>query len=742
MIERKLKIGGMTCAACASGLERVLKKIQEVKQVQVNFATETMTITYEENLKFSVIDEKVKSLGFFIIEEKNKKLEKKNRFKTQKIKLILSIIFTLPLLYIAMAHMLPFSLPYPKLIDPNYHALAFCMSQLILCIPVIACGYQFYTVGLKLLIKRNPNMDSLVAIGTLSSFLYSIYSVIEVIKGNTQAMHYLYFESTATIITLVELGKYLEAKSKDKTSSAIKSLLKLAPQKGTILEDGKEVIVDVSQIRVGDIVIVKNGEKIPVDGKIISGNASIDESMITGESIPVDKQEDETVVGATLIKSGYLKIEATKVGKDTALSQIIQLVENAQASKAPVAKLADKVSGYFTVVVLIIALVSAIVWLFMGQSLTFALTIFVSVLVIACPCALGLATPIAIMVATGKGASLGILFKDAEAIENLSKVNVVVFDKTGTLTIGKPTLTDVITFGISEKELLSDIASIEAMSEHPISKAIVSYSQEKQIPFKEVSHFENMVGKGVFGRIGTDEIYIGNKKIIEQLKLDVSKHADIVNQLEKQGKTVMYVVKNACMIAIITIFDLIKENSKLVIDELNKLNIQSYMITGDSKNTALHIAEGIGIDFENVIAQTLPENKSQEVEKLMKLGNKVVMVGDGINDSPALMQADASIAIGNGTDVAIESAGVVLMKNDIMDVIVAIQLSKQTMKIIKQNLFWAFLYNMIGIPIAMGLLYLFGGPLLNPMIAAAAMSFSSISVISNALRLNTFYFEK
>ena len=473
-----------------------------------------MTITYEENLKFSVIDEKVKSLGFFIIEEKNKKLEKKNRFKTQKIKLILSIIFTLPLLYIAMAHMLPFSLPYPKLIDPNYHALAFCMSQLILCIPVIACGYQFYTVGLKLLIKRNPNMDSLVAIGTLSSFLYSIYSVIEVIKGNTQAMHYLYFESTATIITLVELGKYLEAKSKDKTSSAIKSLLKLAPQKGTILEDGKEVIVDVSQIRVGDIVIVKNGEKIPVDGKIISGNASIDESMITGESIPVDKQEDETVVGATLIKSGYLKIEATKVGKDTALSQIIQLVENAQASKAPVAKLADKVSGYFTVVVLIIALVSAIVWLFMGQSLTFALTIFVSVLVIACPCALGLATPIAIMVATGKGASLGILFKDAEAIENLSKVNVVVFDKTGTLTIGKPTLTDVITFGISEKELLSDIASIEAMSEHPISKAIVSYSQEKQIPFKEVSHFENMVGKGVFGRIGTDEIYIGNNKII------------------------------------------------------------------------------------------------------------------------------------------------------------------------------------------------------------------------------------
>lgn len=733
MIKRKFKIGGMTCAACASGLERLVKKDERVKLVQVNFATETMYLEYDESLEFSSIEEKVKTLGFYIIEDKIK-----DELSSKKIKLVISIILTIPLLYIAMAHMISVSLPYPDIISPIINPRNFCIVQMILALGVIICGYKFYTVGLKLFTKLTPNMDSLVAVGTLASFVYSLYSVLKVFKGDTSFIHNLYFESTATIITLVELGKYLEYRSKSKTGMAIKRLLELAPKKAIVIKDGEEVEVDISSIKVGDIVVVKNGEKIPVDGVVIEGVASVDETMITGESLPVDKGVGDSVIGATINKVGYIKVEAIKVGKDTMLSQIVQMVENAQSSKAPVAKLADKVSGYFTWIVLSLAFVASIFWIISGFSIEFALTIFVSVLVIACPCALGLATPIAIIVSTGKGASLGVLFKDAESIENLSKVDTVVFDKTGTLTKGKIVLSDIFTFDILEEKLLSYIASIESMSEHPISKAIVEYAKEKNAIFEKVSEFKNLVGKGVYGKIYNDEIYIGNDKIINELNIEIKEYDKQIEMLQLQGKTAMYVVLNSRVVGIIAIFDEIKENSKLLIEKLEKLGITSYMITGDSKNTALNIAKKIGIKNENVIANTLPQNKLQKIEQLMKTGNKVAMVGDGINDSPALAKADVGIAIGNGTDVAIESADVILVKNDILDVLTAINLSKKTLKIIKQNLFWAFFYNSIGIPIAMGMLYIFGGPLLNPMFAALAMSFSSVSVISNALRLNRF----
>ena len=726
MIRKKLKIGGMTCAACASGLERLLKKNNKVKSVQVNFATETLVIEYDNSLKFEEIDKSIKSLGFYIVDNEEKK-------DFSKLKLIISIIFTIPLLYIAMGHML--NLPYPNIINPNLNPVIFAILQLILCVPVIAIGYKFYTVGYKLLFKRSPNMDSLIAVGTTASFVYSVFSLYKIINGDISYIHSLYFESTATIITLVELGKYLEEKSKNRTKGAIKALMNLSAKTGIVIRDGKEQKINIEQIKVGDIVVVKSGEKIPVDGKIIEGNCSIDESMITGESIPVDKYVDDQVIGATINKSGYIKYVATKVGKDMMLSQIIELVENAQNSKAPVQKLADKVSGYFTIVVLILAVLASLIWLLVGKDITFVLQIFVSVLVIACPCALGLATPIAIMVASGKGASLGILYKNAESIENLSKINAVVFDKTGTLTQGKPVLTNLIPINIEESKLLEIIYTIESKSEHPLSIAIVEYAKQKNANELKLEKFENIVGKGVYGRVQDKDVYIGNISLINEHNINIEQYKQEMDNLAKDGKTVMLVIQDNNLIGILAVSDVIKQGSKKLIEKLDELNIQTYMITGDNEITANAIAKQLNI--KNVIANTLPENKSEKIKELMNKELKVAMVGDGINDSPALMQADVGIAIGNGTDVAIESAGIVLVKNDILDVITAIVLSKKTMRIIKQNLFWAFAYNSIGIPIAMGILYAFGGPLLNPMFAALAMAFSSVTVVTNALRINT-----
>lgn len=730
-MNKQLKIGGMTCVACASGIERTLKKIKKVKKVEVSFATQTMQIEYDDDLKFKVIENAIKSLGFHIVKENEE--EKDN----SKLKLIISIIFTIPLLYIAMAHMLPnINLPYPDIINPNINKINFALIQLILTIPVIICGYKFYTVGFKLLFKGVPNMDSLVAIGTTASFVYSLYSVYKICTGNFDYIHNLYFESTATIITLVELGKYLESRSKNKTGNAIKALMNIAPKEGTVLRDGKEIKISIDDIVENDVVIVKAGDKIPVDGVIISGNASVDESMLTGESLPVEKKVNDNVVGGTINQSGYIKFRATKIGKDTVLSRIIELVKNAQNSKAPAQRLADIVSKYFTIVVLVLAIISFVAWFIATKEFTFSLTIFVSVLVIACPCALGLATPIAIMVSTGKGASLGILFKDATSLETLSKINTIVFDKTGTLTVGKPYLTDIIPIEISKDTLLNYIFSVEEKSEHPISKAIVNYSLENNPKKVEVNNFETLVGKGVSANINEGKISIGNLRLANENNIDTKGYEDIISKFQTEGKTVMFAILNEKLIGIIAIADIIKENSAKLIEKLENMGISTYMITGDNENTAKHIASQVGI--KNIIANTLPEDKANKVKEIMDKNNKVAMVGDGINDSPALMNSDVGIAIGNGTDVAIESAGVILVKNDILDIYNAIRLSKKTMRVIKQNLFWAFGYNALGIPVAMGVLHIFGGPLLNPMIAALAMAFSSVSVVTNALRINGF----
>ncbi|MDD3303618.1 MAG: heavy metal translocating P-type ATPase [Clostridia bacterium] len=730
-MKKNVNIGGMTCVACASGLERVLKKEAKVKNVTVSFATQMMEIEYDDDLKFKVIEKHIKSLGFYII---NKNVQKKDN---AKLKLMISVIFTIPLLYIAMAHMIPgITMPYPTILHPNSNPMNFTMIQLLLTIPVIISGYKFYTVGFRLLLKGIPNMDSLVALGTSASFLYSIFSAIQVLNGSLDSMHHLYFESTATIITLVQLGKYLESRSRSKTGSAIQALMKIAPKEGIVLRGKQEITINIEDIVVDDIVVVKSGEKIPVDGVIIDGNASIDESMITGESLPIEKGIGNHVIGGTINKGGYIRFKATKIGKDTTLSQIIELVKNAQNSKAPAERLADVVSKYFTIVTLSLAMLSFIVWLLISKDFTFALTIFVSVLVIACPCALGLATPIAIMVSTGKGALLGILFKNAESLETLSKVDTIVFDKTGTLTKGKPYLTDLLPVHVSKDTLLAYLLSIEEKSEHPLAVAIVEYAKKNNAEHIETRNFKTLVGKGVYGQIEGRDIYICHFQLALELKVELSKYSQMIYDLENVGKTVMFAIQDNTLIGIIAIADVIKEHSKEAINKLNEMKITSYMITGDNENTAKNIANQVGI--KNVIANTLPEDKASKVRELMGKGSKVAMVGDGINDSPALMSADVGIAIGNGTDVAIESAGVILVRNDILDVHTAIRLSKKTMNVIKQNLFWAFGYNALGIPIAMGILHVFGGPLLNPMIAALAMAFSSVSVVTNALRINRF----
>lgn len=734
-MKQKYKIEGMTCAACASGLERLVKRIENVEQVLVSFSTETMEIESKIAVNQDKVKEAVESLGFKII--KKDKEEVKSQKDDSKIKLMVSILFTIPLLYIAMAHMVPgISLPYPIWINPSLHPLPFAIVQLILCLPVVFCGYRFYIVGYRLLLKRSPNMDSLIAIGTTASLLYSIYAVIQMITGDMSYLHHLYFESTATIITLVELGKYLEAKSKAKTGSAIKALMDLAPKTATVLRENKEIEVALEEVVLTDIIIVKSGQKIPVDGVIVEGHASVEESMITGESMPIDKKVDDVVIGATMNQSGYLKIKPTKLGKEATLAQIIQMVENAQSSKAPAQRIADIVAGYFTYSVLALAIVAALGWLIAGQSIAFCLTIFTSVLVIACPCALGLATPIAIMVGTGKGATLGILYKDAQSLETFSKIDAIVFDKTGTLTEGKPTVTDVVVIKGEKNELLEKVASIEKKSEHPLSKALVQANVGKEITEDKVTGFTNYIGKGVSGIIENKTILIGNQKLMEDFNCDMSSVIEQVLNFSKEGKTVMFVAENNEIIGLITVADKIKENSKQLISLLQKEKIETYMITGDRKETAEYIARMLQI--KNVFANTLPENKKDCIKQIQDNNKIVAMVGDGINDSPALVASDVGIAIGQGTDVAIESASIVLIKNDILSVYVAYQLSKKTMKIIKENLFWAFGYNTIGIPVAMGLLYVFGGPLLNPMLAALAMAFSSVSVITNALRLNTF----
>ncbi len=597
-------------------------------------------------------------------------------------------------------------------------------------------GYKFYKVGLKNLVKLSPNMDSLISIGTLAAFIYGIFAIYKIMQGDHEYAMHLYFESAAVILTLITLGKYLEAVSKGITSQAIKTLMGLAPKTATIIRDNKEIVVPVEEVIVGDIVLVKPGEKLPVDGEVIEGNTSIDESMLTGESIPVEKSMGSSVIGASINKTGFIKYKATRVGRDTALAQIVKLVEDAQGSKAPIAKLADVISAYFVPVVIGLAVIASVGWLIAGETPIFSLTIFIAVLVIACPCALGLATPTAIMVGTGKGAENGVLIKGGEPLETTYKLKTIVFDKTGTITEGKPKVTDIITNGESEEEILILAASAEKGSEHPLGEAIVKDAEEKGLSLKVIDKFNAIPGHGIEVEIDKKSILLGNKKLMMEKNINISSLDETSDRLASEGKTPMYIAIDGNAAGIIAVADTVKASSKNAIESLHKMGIKVAMITGDNKRTADAIAKQVGIDI--VLSEVLPEDKANEVKKLQVDGNRVGMVGDGINDAPALAQADIGIAIGSGTDVAIESADIVLMRSDLMDVISAIKLSKATIKNIKENLFWAFGYNVLGIPVAMGVLHIFGGPLLNPMIAAGAMSRSSVSVLLNALRLRRF----
>lgn len=739
--EVTMPIGGMTCTSCANSIEKEVRKLEGIETISVNSATEKAKIKYNPYLtRITDIKEAVERAGYEPLEmEATEKvdMEKQRRQKEMRTlwkKFIVSAIFSVPLLYIAMGHMLNF--PIPEIIEPSLNPLNFALTQLILTIPVVIAGNKFYTIGLKALIRRSPNMDSLIAIGTGAAILYGIYGTIQIYNGDVSYANDLYFETAGVIITLILLGKYLESVSKGKTSEAIKKLMGLQPKTAIVVQDGKEVIIPIEEVEVGDVILVKPGDKIPVDGTVIEGNTSIDESMLTGESIPVEKNMGSKVIGASINKNGSIKFKATKVGKDTALSQIIKLVEDAQGSKAPIAKLADVISGYFVPVVIAIAILSGVAWYISGATGIFALTIFIAVLVIACPCALGLATPTAIMVGTGKGAEYGVLIKGGAPLETTHKINTIVFDKTGTITEGKPKVTDIITTNeYSEDELLKIAGAAEKGSEHPLGEAIVREAEKRKLIFNEVEKFNAIPGHGIEVMIEGKDILLGNKKLIDDRNIGITLQ-DESDRLANEGKTPMYIAINEKLAGIIAVADTVKENSREAIKKLHEMNIEVAMITGDNKRTANAIAKQVGIDI--VLAEVLPEDKAEEVKKLQNKDKKVAMVGDGINDAPALAQADVGMAIGSGTDVAMESADIVLMKSDIMDVVTAIELSKATIKNIKQNLFWAFAYNILGIPLAAGLLYMFGGPKLNPMFAAAAMSLSSVSVLTNALRLKGF----
>ncbi len=732
-----LKVEGMTCSACANRVERVTKKADGVMSSSVNFATEKLNITFDEDkINIYKIKEIVQKSGYnLVIDEKKDIAEKKiPEYKKLWYRFILSIIFTVPLLIVSMGHMVGMHLP--EIIDPMMNPMNFAITQLVLTIPVMLFGYRFYIIGFKNLFKLSPNMDSLIAIGTSAAVIYGFFAIYKIATGNHDYAMHLYFESAAVILTLITLGKYLEAVSKGKTSEAIKKLMGLAPKTANIIRNNNEMIVPIEEVMVGDIVIVKPGEKLPVDGEVVEGSTSIDESMLTGESLPVEKKIGSKVVGASINKSGFIKYRATKVGDDTALAQIIKLVEEAQGTKAPIAKLADVISAYFVPTVISLAIIAALAWYISGESTVFSLTIFISVLVIACPCALGLATPTAIMVGTGKGAENGVLIKGGEALETAYKIETIVFDKTGTITEGKPKVTDIITKNLSDDEILILAASAEKGSEHPLGEAIVRDAEEKNLKFKNIEEFKAIAGHGIEVKIEDKVILLGNKKLMLDRNIDLDNFEEKSNKLAEEGKTPMFLSINNNLEGIVAVADTVKENSKKAIDAIHKMGIKVAMITGDNERTAKAIAKEVGIDI--VLAEVLPEDKANEVKKLQEGNKKVAMVGDGINDAPALVQADVGIAIGSGTDVAMESADIVLMRSDLLDVIKAIQLSKATINNIKQNLFWAFAYNVLGIPVAMGILHIFGGPLLNPMIAAGAMSLSSVSVLLNALRLRNF----
>ncbi len=741
----EFKVVGMASEHCAGIVKNALQKLNGVKDVETNFANSFAKIKYEQGLvKVSDMKKAVEEAGYEAviaeegedIYEKEKKAKEKE-INTLKKRFIVATIFSLPILYLAMAEIISKAL-IPGFLNPGLFPIRFALVQVILSIPVIIAGYKFYTVGFRNLFRGSPNMDSLIGLGTGAAYLYGIYAVYMIMQGSYEFVSNLYFETAGVIIALILLGKYLEAVTGGKTSEAIKKLMDLAPKTAIVIKNGKEIKVSVEELEIGDVIIVKPGERVPVDGTVIEGLSSIDESMITGESIPIEKKKGDEVIGGTINKSGTLTFKAEKVGKDTALAQIVKLVQEAQGSKAPIARLADVISGYFVWVVIAIAILSFLAWYFFsGLGFLFALTILITVLIIACPCALGLATPTSIMVGTGIGAENHILIKSAEALEIAHKTNAVILDKTGTITKGEPEVTKVLSFSDKdEKYVLTITASIEKNSQHPLAQAIVEESNEKNIKLFSVSDFKDVPGKGIEGKIKGKKILVGTRLLMKENSVRIdNKFIEKIEKLEEEGNSVILVSEDKKFLGVVAVADTIKETSARAIKSLQDSKVEVYMITGDNERTAKAIAKKVGIKESNVFAQVLPENKADHVKGLQKKGNIVAMVGDGVNDAPALTQANIGIAIGAGTDVAIESADIVLVKSDLVDVPIALKISRATMRNIKQNLGFSFGYNTLGIPIAAGILYPFFGWLLSPMIAAGAMGASSVSVLLNALRL-------
>ena len=747
----ELKIDGISCQACVAKIERKLSKTDGVEKALVNISNNMADIEYDEKeIKASEIMKIIEKLGYTPkrredLKDKEEALRAEKKLKSELTKSKIAIVLSLILMYISMSHM--FGLPVPHIIYPVDHIFNYVAIQFIIAVTVMIIGKRFYKVGFRQLFMLSPNMDSLVAVGTSSAFIYSLYISYKIFADNNiHLMHSLYYESAAMIIAFVMLGKYLETLSKGKASAAIKKLVNFQAKKANIIRNGEIVEIDINEVSKGDIVFIKPGEKIPVDGTIIEGHSTIDEAMITGESIPVEKLENDKVYSGSINKDGALKVVVNATEGETLISKIAKLVEDAQMTKAPIARLADKVSLIFVPTVIFIAIFAALLWWFLikynvvsvsQNHFEFVLTIFISILIIACPCSLGLATPTAIMVGTGKGAELGILIKSGEALEKLNEIDTIVFDKTGTLTEGTPKVIDIVSIGnaLSKDEILKIAASMEVNSEHPLGKAVYDEAKEKNVELYEVKKFLSISGRGVIGEIEEKKYLLGNKKLL--LDNGISNlHEEEIHRYELEGKTTILLADEEKLIAFITLADVVRNESIKLIEKLKKENIKTYMLTGDNERTAKVIAKKLGID--DVIAEVSPEDKYKKVKDLQEQGRKVVMVGDGVNDSPALAQADVGMAIGSGTDIAIESADIVLMSKDIETILTAIRLSKATIKNIKENLFWAFFYNSCGIPIAGGLLYLFTGHLLNPMLAGLAMGLSSVSVVTNALRLKRF----
>ena len=742
--KKEYKLSGMTCASCAMTVEMAVKDLETVEDVSVNLATERLSLLPKAGFDSQQVLDAVAEAGYQA-EEKGKDrpsdvseeaVIKAQELRKKKQQLLILLLTALPLLYISMGSMV--GLPLPSFLDHMAYPLVFVLSQLLLTLPAVWIGRGFYQRGFRNLIKRHPNMDSLIAVGTSAAFLYSLYSVSQVFLGHHPFVHQLYFESVAVIIALVLLGKYLESSAKGKTSQAIQSLLELVPSQATVIRYGEAVTIDTEDIRVGDIIRIKPGERMPVDGLVTEGQTFVDESMMTGESVPIEKKVGDTITSATINQNGSIDYQATRVGSDTTLAQIVRLVEEAQGSKAPIAALADKISLYFVPIVLSLATFSALGWYFLaGESLSFSLSIFIAVLVIACPCALGLATPTAIMVGTGKGAENGILIKSGQALEAAYQLDTIVLDKTGTITVGKPSLTDLLPLGaFNRSDLLRLIASAEQHSEHPLAQAILAAAEEEELDLLPVSYFEAVIGRGLSAQVEDRQLLVGNESLMKEKNIDSSAFQEQLLELSQEGKTAMFVAIDGQLAGILAVADEMKSSSLKAVQELQSMGLEVIMLTGDREETATAIAQKAGI--QKVIAGVLPDGKATAIKNLQEAGKKLAMVGDGINDAPALVQADVGIAIGSGADVAIESADVVLMHSDLQDVVKAIKLSQATIRNIKENLFWAFAYNTLGIPIAMGLLHLFGGPLLNPMLAGLAMSLSSVSVVANALRLGRF----